>query len=118
MNGFLIVFDLTESKQSLAGVKNWTDQIKWLGPQNANVILVGNKSDLPRKISKEDAERTARENNNCPYLETSAQSGTNVCAAFNYLLLKAMGQKDEADKVLTIVINPQPAPKKSSGWCF
>jgi len=117
MNGFLVVVDLSSDLQALAGVKNWMEQIKWLGPTKPNVILVGNKTDLPRKISKELLERTAKESDNCQFIETSAQDGTNVCNAFNGLLLKAMGQQEEATKVIKGIVDVKPdvKPDTTSG---
>ena len=51
------------------------------------MVLVGNKSDLPRQVSLETVLQTKAERlNNCPYIETSAKFNLNVIKLFIELL--------------------------------
>ena len=84
-HGFVLVYDITDN-QSLENLKFWMEQIKTNGPENARVILVGNKYDLPneRKVSIEEGENFAKKYN-IKFFEASAKDGTNVNELFFYL---------------------------------
>jgi GTPase SAR1 family protein len=57
------------------------------GIANAPMVLVGNKSDLPRQVSLETVLQTKAELlSNCPYIETSAKFNLNVIKLFIELL--------------------------------
>ena len=81
-HGFVLVYDITDN-QSLENLKFWMEQIKTNGPENARVILVGNKYDLPneRKVSIEEGENFAKKYN-IKFFEASAKDGTNVNELF------------------------------------
>ena len=81
--GALLVFDVTD-RGSFEHVKKWYERAKQLGGEYLEVLLVGNKIDLPsasRVVSSEEAEQLANELN-IMYVETSALDGTNVELAF------------------------------------
>ncbi|KKN73038.1 hypothetical protein LCGC14_0404730 [marine sediment metagenome] len=48
------------------------------------MVLLGNKVDLEREVEREEAEDLAKRLN-CEYLETSAKTGANVEAVFEYI---------------------------------
>ena len=91
----VICYDITE-ENSFNNVKNWLSEIE----KNVNgifIILVGNKCDLNdnRKISYENAESFAKENNMF-YIETSAKNNVNVNKLFDIIADKiALINKDE-----------------------
>ena len=91
----IICYDITE-ENSFNNVKNWLSEIE----KNVNgifIILVGNKCDLNdnRKISYENAESFAKENNMF-YIETSAKNNVNVNKLFDIIADKiALINKDE-----------------------
>ena len=91
----VICYDITE-ENSFNHVKNWLSEIE----KNVNgifIILVGNKCDLNdnRKISYENAESFAKENNMF-YIETSAKNNVNVNKLFDIIADKiALINKDE-----------------------
>lgn len=63
----------------------WVTELKNYLPLDTPIIIAGNKCDIPTKaISKEMAERYAREHNSL-HLETSAKTGKNVEILFRTL---------------------------------
>ena len=84
-HGFVLVYDITD-KESLEKTNFWLGQIKINGPENAKVILVGNKCDLSneRRVSIEEGENFAKRYN-IKFFEASAKDGTNVNELFFYL---------------------------------
>ena len=83
--GLLVVYDITD-KESFEKINFWVDNIKNNAPENAKLILVGNKCDLAneRKVSYEEGENYAK-NLNIKFFEASAKDGTNVNELFFYL---------------------------------
>jgi small GTP-binding protein len=78
----IIVFDLTRPS-SLQNIGRWINEILVMVP-NLPLVLVGNKADLTneRQITKEEAEKVAKEHNMLFYAETSAKSGENIIQLF------------------------------------
>ncbi len=87
-NGALGVFDVTR-------VTTFEEMPKWLNSMRANcdceipAFLLGNKIDLPRRVTTEQAQEFAREMK-CDYLETSAKENINVEEAFTTLARKCL----------------------------
>ena len=81
-HGAFVVFAVNEV-DSFDQIKYWVDALKEKEPL-INIILLGNKIDLPRNINREDAENKAKENN-IRYFEVSAKSGANINEAFECL---------------------------------
>ena len=84
-HGLLVVYDITD-RESFDKINFWMENIKNNAPENAKLILVGNKCDLAneRKVTIEDGEKKAR-NYNIKFFESSAKDGTNVNELFFYL---------------------------------
>jgi small GTP-binding protein len=80
--GVILVFDLS-SRQSFDELTHWLGDIHSLCDPNAEVTLVGNKSDLGdvRMVSPTETEAFANLHH-LTYLETSALAGDNVQEAF------------------------------------
>lgn len=94
--GVLLIFDLTEIN-SFNNLNKWLDDISDGAERNAEIILVGNKSDLPnRSVSREEAEKFAKEYG-YEYYETSAKEGTNILLVFE-MLTKNMNKKYEKEE--------------------
>ena len=87
-SGAIIVFDLSR-KESFDNLKYWLKEINTKGNEIKEIILLGNKKDLNRQVSKKDAEAFAKKNG-LYYLETSAKTSENVGQAFNDLINKLM----------------------------
>ena len=94
----VICYDITE-ENSFNNVKNWLSEIE----KNVNgifIILVGNKCDLNdnRKISYENAESFAKENNMF-YIETSAKNNINVSKLFEIIADKIALINNDEDNI-------------------
>jgi len=84
-NGVLVVFDLN-NKESFDALPEWFGQIKEHAQEGCHIMLVGNKSDLPRAISEETAKQVIANLPNAQYIETSAKNNWNVDKAFMKLV--------------------------------
>ena len=89
-NVALIVFDLT-SHESFDSLPLWIENYYKNGPDQKNIILIGNKKDLveERKVTEEEA-KIFSETNNMIYFETSAKDGDNIDYLFNYAAEKLL----------------------------
>jgi len=82
--GALLVYDVT-LKESFDHVQQWYQRAKQLGGEDLELLLIGNKVDLPtyqRQVSVEDGELLAQQLGNIPFIETSALNGSNIDTAF------------------------------------
>ncbi|CAD8112173.1 unnamed protein product [Paramecium sonneborni] len=70
------------SRDSFEKLDQWLQELQESAHEEIVKILVGNKSDLDRDISKEEAEKFMNENNFSLFFETSAKTGENVEKAF------------------------------------
>ena len=89
-NVALIIFDLT-NHISFDALPSWIENYYKNGPEQKNIILIGNKKDLEveRQVTQEEAE-TFAETNNMIYFETSAKDGENIDYVFNYAAEKLL----------------------------
>ena len=117
-DGFIIVYDISNT-ESFDKLDYWIEQIKTNSQEFTKMILFGNKSDIieERKISKEEGEQYAK-NNNIHFFEVSAKEGTNVNQAFEYFIKDILNcfspmekTKKRRSKILSV---PIELPKKSS----
>ena len=83
-NVALVVFDLT-NHSSFDSLPLWIENYYKNGPEQKNIILIGNKKDMEeeRQVTQEEAELFS-ETNNMIYFETSAKEGDNIEYVFNY----------------------------------
>ena len=84
--GFLLMYDIT-NEESFNAVADWSTQIKTYGWESAQIILVGNKSDMEydRVVSRERGQELAH-NLGYDFFEVSAKSGYNVSETFDKLV--------------------------------
>ena len=99
-NGILVIFDLTNEK-SFYELKSWMDEIKnVIDVTKVEIILVGNKSDLPdQKVSKEEALKFAKDNN-MEYQVVSAKDGLNIEPLFEKIGISCVKSIQEEQKTL------------------
>jgi small GTP-binding protein len=78
----LLLYDVG-SRKSFENTRAWLSEIKEYAPQEAVVMLLGNKCDISkeRQVRREDGEKLAADYN-VPFLETSAKTGMNVDLVF------------------------------------
>lgn len=79
-NGAIIVFDITR-KETLDHVKDWYGECLKHDIGHVPMILVGNKIDLNRTVSKGEGKGVA-DKMKVPYFETSAKHGESVSEIF------------------------------------
>ncbi|KAH3762546.1 Ras family protein [Pelomyxa schiedti] len=95
--GYMVVFDLND-EETFSRVVDWGDEIKrYCASENKVVFVVGNKTDLERVVTREQAEQAAAQIG-ASYFEACALNGTNVNEIFNDLLTRVVAGKDAADK--------------------
>jgi small GTP-binding protein len=117
-DGILLVYDIS-NQESFEKIKNnYIKEIKNNCPKHVKVILLGNKTDLERKIDITQASSLAEENNYI-YKETSCIQNKNVADAFETLIeithrdaiLNNRGKKNN------IVISKESSNTPYSCWC-
>lgn len=112
-NGIILTYDVT-NRESFNNLKKWIDSIMNFKKENATIIIVGNKIDLSRQVSKEDAVELARRNR-YKYFETSAKTGKGVNKCFLYLINKIINHQDEED---TIFLENDSSDMSKSNICM
>jgi small GTP-binding protein len=83
----IIVFSLA-NRGSFYDLAMWIRELQREAP-GTPIILVGNKKDLNREVSVEEAKKVAHEHG-APYFETSAANGENIKEIFHTATLLAM----------------------------
>jgi GTPase SAR1 family protein len=69
--------------------KNFIDNAAPADPDSFPFVLVGNKTDLEKKVTEADIKKWCEANNNMPYVETCATEGTHVEDSFRKLVSTA-----------------------------
>jgi Ras-related protein Rab-8A len=81
--GILLVYDISDSS-SFENVRNWISSITEYAAENVNVVLVGNKADMPndkRQVTSAQGQALADEYH-IKFFETSAKANFNVVEVF------------------------------------
>jgi len=109
----VLVFDVTEPK-TFENLSKWKEEfLTYVGttdPEHFPFVVLGNKIDLNNnKVSAEQVNKWCRDNNNIPYFEVSAKSGTNVEEAFQTVGRKVLAQdpEDEIFKTDQLVLKEE-----------
>lgn len=71
------VFDLTR-KETFDNLHHWITEVDRCAAENAEKILIGNKSDLGKRNIPDDEIKSFAEEMGLPYYETSAKTGDNI----------------------------------------
>ena len=89
-NVALVVFDIT-NHSSFDSLPIWIENYYKNGPEQKNIILIGNKKDMAdqRQVTLEEVELFS-ETNNMIYFETSAKDGDNIEYVFTYAAEKLL----------------------------
>ena len=82
--GIILVYDVT-NRETFENLKYWIQSINSnLGVQtNVKKIIIGNKIDLPREVTKDEADALANENS-IKYFECSAKDNINIKESIRY----------------------------------
>jgi small GTP-binding protein len=73
----ILVYSINK-KETFINIKKWLEELKTNGSPDMKVFLVGNKIDLEREVSKEEAKKYAEINGIDMFMETSAKTGENA----------------------------------------
>lgn len=84
--GFILMYDVT-NEESFNSVQDWVTQIKTYSWDNAQVILVGNKSDMENeRVVTYDRGKQLADQLGLEFFETSAKENINVKNVFERLV--------------------------------
>ncbi|KAG9509300.1 Ras-related protein Rab-3 [Fragariocoptes setiger] len=84
--GFILMYDVT-NEESFNSVQDWVTQIKTYSWDNAQVILVGNKSDMEdERVVSFDRGKQLADQLGLEFFETSAKENINVSNVFERLV--------------------------------
>ncbi|EGR28507.1 hypothetical protein IMG5_173630 [Ichthyophthirius multifiliis] len=109
--GALLVYDVTKDK-SFISLQKWLEEIRMHADNDIVLMLVGNKVDLveknpqQRRVTKEEAEQLAKENN-LLFEESSALLDINISYAFQKLLEEIYDQKSRLISEPSFIKNKQ-----------
>ena len=95
--GVLIVFSLVD-RRSFDEVNSWLNDARSSCCQNAQILLIGNKCDLPDQQISSDLAQNFANTNKIEYIETSAKTGHNVLDAFMRTTRKVLEAKSKVDQ--------------------
>ena len=118
-SGVLFVFSLNEKE-------SFDDMMKWINLYNDNKnksdvprILVGNKSDLERKVEKDVIDKFLEKNTDLKYVETSAKENTRINELFQEISEKLFQEYEKKGKKnqKNIKIDKQKDKKKPLCKC-
>ena len=76
-NGIILCYDTSDQASFDNIEKTWQQQVLKHAPDQAVLMLVGNKQDKKRVVQKKEAQGWASKNGYC-FFETSAKTGHNV----------------------------------------
>ena len=94
----LLVFSTAELR-SFEEVSRLRDLVHSVKGEEVPIVVVGNKTDLPREITKEEAEATVMFDWENGYMECCAKDNINITAVFKELLNQAKSRFDFSNPV-------------------
>lgn len=116
--GIVLIYDVTDSR-TFENVENWYQTVTQHANDDAQIFLVGNKSDdeESRQVSKEQGQELASRLN-IPFLEASAKTNDNVESIF-YELASIIQDKhvEEAQQTPGGIDVSQNSSGKANGCC-
>lgn len=120
--GMLLVYDIT-NKTTFENISRWMKEIKSSTSEDLEIILIGNKIDLPdRQVTTEQGQMLA-DSYNIPFLETSAKTGENIKIAFEQIFTKICDSIEkktlefEKYRQDTLCLNPTPRSTSNNSRC-
>lgn len=107
VNGFIVVFDVTD-QTSFKNVEDvWIKNIKRHGIEDAEIILIGNKCDETQHIDVNEIRKLVEEYN-ITYFETSAKKNTGIREAFDHIARRII-LKTLREEISPIVLHQNTA---------
>jgi small GTP-binding protein len=105
-HAIILTFDIT-NKTSFLSLPTWLKEIKDKIPENAYIIVAGNKLDMEskRQVTATEAKKFC-EDNKLQYLETSASEGKNIKKLFETITVSLFdSQNFMTNKDKTVVLD-------------
>ena len=90
-NGVIVVFDVANRK-SFECVEEWIQNVKEYGPKDIKIVVVGNKIDLDRDVSIEEANRLSN-SLKIKYYECSAKENIGFQSCVVYITTEICNNK-------------------------
>jgi len=109
-HGVVLVYDVTRT-DTFENLQQWLKEVNLYSPNNGESVmklLVGNKIDLGRKVSREDAEDWAR-SQGMLFLEASAKTKLGIRQCFMEVVSKIL---EDPDLLAATVPGQKPAANK------
>ena len=106
----ILVYDVSDPK-TLTAAKEWFDQVIEIQGSAPVTFLVGNKTDLPRKVNDKDVKEVS--NDKMTIFETSAKTGENVTKLFTAIAESVVTIDTPPDEGNTIQLKPQTPAEQS-----
>jgi Ras-related protein Rab-1A len=85
--GILLVYDIT-NRDTFSAMKHWIKDIENQVQTNPQIVLIGNKLDLPGRTVDEDEAIEFAKTHKLELFETSAKTGEGIDKAMNVLIQK------------------------------
>jgi len=117
--GIVLVFDLSD-KQSFNNLELWIKDIKKYTLQTIRVLVMGNKFDKTRAISKSKIKKYMK-SNKLNYIETSAITGQNIYKGFEnivYDILENIPNFDHHSGIIKKQIEIKKKPFSLWDYCY
>ena len=120
----IIVYDIS-SKKSYEGLDIWLKDLRQHTEENIPVFIIGNKMDLERQVSAEDAKIFAVSNRSIFFTECSAKTGEkvkNIFCEFDLHLYRRYKKYNDQNKALVdnrlkLDDTNNKIPSKKKGCC-
>lgn len=96
-DGIVIVYDVTSETSFTEIEKFWLSEVESYAEKNVEILLIGNKSDLEKKVPTNVAKEFAQ-SKNMEFFETSAKTADSVQTAFITLARKLMSKREALNK--------------------
>ncbi|MHA2271028.1 MAG: Rab family GTPase [Candidatus Hodarchaeales archaeon] len=96
--GLLLAFDLT-MLETLNELPRWLGVVRPQIDDSVPILLVGMKSDLEQKISREDIDSFLKKRNIDHFIATSALDGSNVDACFALITEEILKRRIDTEEV-------------------
>lgn len=114
--GIMLIYDITDRK-TFESVSDWMDHIKTNADTGAEVILIGNKSDMLNRVITEEEGKALADKYNVPFVETSALTGLNIEKAFLTLVQNIHSRDGKKISIMSEIINQENKKHKKKVCC-
>ena len=105
-HGIILVFDISQ-RNTFNNLENWVNSIKNNSNQKIEVIVVGNKIDIEKRVVSKNEGIDFANKYNYFYIDASAKNGTNIILIFHKITEKILSRIKEEEKEEKEISNRQ-----------